>query len=465
MPRKFYFNHEGEEFPRSFYIPNPNSKDEKEVVNKNRQEALMLKVVKELDFFETTMDISNAAMLGAELKPSQVKDAATCEPLIWGNKLTCAEREKVIEISAELWGEDKKIKMANNLMAVFAWESGGTFKTNAPNMSGSGGTGLIQFMPKTAKSLLGKEITIEYVKDYWGRGKSLKRVKEFADMTVLEQLDYVKKHFKPLANKDVEFVDFYLQVLFPVSSGKKEHVVFSKDGKGLDVNDKYFKKRIKAYTQNKGMDADKNGKLMKSEIALAVQKYITKGKSCKNDCTDGSCTLNGEKHDGKIVEDRAPWMGIALSEYDKYGDIKEWKSPLKERIKDYHNTTNSKGLGYSTAWCSSFVNWVMEEANYKGTKSSWSLNWKKWGKEISKPIYGAIAVKTRNGGGHVAFVYAKNGEKGLVLLGGNQGDSLKKSNYKDKSIFTFIVPKDYNITEKDNLENTGRNYEVNNKED
>ncbi len=192
-------------------------------------------------------------------------------------------------------------------MAVFAWESGETFKTNAPNMGNSGGTGLIQFMPKTAASLLGygkdtSKITIEYVENYWGQGKTLKRVKEFADMTVLDQLDYVKQYFNPKAGKDMEFVDFYLHVLFPVSSGKKDHVVFSKDGEGLDVNDPNFKKRITAYAQNKGMDADKNGKLMKNEIALAVQKYITKGKPYANDCTDASCTLSTKQHDGKVKE-------------------------------------------------------------------------------------------------------------------------------------------------------------------
>ncbi|WP_089999407.1 hypothetical protein [Chryseobacterium taichungense] len=42
--------------------------------------------------------------------------------------------------------------MANNLMAVFRWESGGTFKSDAPNQANSGGTGLIEFMPSTAKS-------------------------------------------------------------------------------------------------------------------------------------------------------------------------------------------------------------------------------------------------------------------------------------------------------------------------
>ena len=53
---------------------------------------------------------------------------------IWGAKVNCAFRKKVIEISKELWGDAKKIEKANMLMAVFAWESGGTFAVDVPNM-------------------------------------------------------------------------------------------------------------------------------------------------------------------------------------------------------------------------------------------------------------------------------------------------------------------------------------------
>ncbi|PKQ61437.1 hypothetical protein BZG02_15910 [Labilibaculum filiforme] len=204
--------------------------------------------------------------------------------LIWGLKFTKEERQKVIEIANGLWGEDREIEMANNLMAVFAWESGGTFRTDAPNLANSGGTGLIQFMPPTAKGLLGKEITIETVYNYWGKKKTLKRVKEFADMTVVEQLGYVGKYFKPLKGKTVEFVDFYLQVLFPISSGKPDHIVFSKDGKGLDKQESIYLQSLRkdAYEPNKGMDLDKDGKMWKKEIKKSVQKYLKEGEKYRN---------------------------------------------------------------------------------------------------------------------------------------------------------------------------------------
>lgn len=63
--------------------------------------------------------------------------------LIWEGhpNVDCAFRKKVVEICLDLWGEDNKIKMANNRMAVFRGESGGTFKPDVPNQANSGGTG------------------------------------------------------------------------------------------------------------------------------------------------------------------------------------------------------------------------------------------------------------------------------------------------------------------------------------
>lgn len=213
--------------------------------------------------------------------------------LIYGRKVSCAFRKKVVEICSELWGENCKIQMANKLMAVMEWESGGTFSPGVPNIAKSKGTGLIQFMPDTARRLLGigiygtgsnkkKDITIEYTDKYFGQ--SLPRIREFAHMTALEQLDYVKKYFEPLRGKKVEFIDFYLQVLFPASSMKSEHIVFAKSMKLLtstNEKDTLKKLRVIAYEQNRGLDSNKDGVIWKSEIDKKVQIYMTKGLAYK----------------------------------------------------------------------------------------------------------------------------------------------------------------------------------------
>ncbi|MCY0978698.1 hypothetical protein PGH12_10575 [Chryseobacterium wangxinyae] len=66
-----------------------------------------------------------------EVKEEKKEGTCVCEKydLVWGGhpNVSCEFRKKVVEICLDLWGEENKIKMANNLMAVFRWESGGTF--------------------------------------------------------------------------------------------------------------------------------------------------------------------------------------------------------------------------------------------------------------------------------------------------------------------------------------------------
>lgn len=43
-------------------------------------------------------------------------------------------------------------------------------------------------------------------------------------------------------------------------------------------------------------------------------------------------------------------------------------------------------------------------------------------------------------GGHVGFVVGKTGSGSIVLLGGNQGDQVKLSAYKQAVIIAYFIP-------------------------
>ena len=205
--------------------------------------------------------------------------------------------------------------MANNLMAVFAWESGGTFKADVPNRKNSGATGLIQFMPETAKELLKKSVTEEVVANYYNsKNKSLhnlKRIKEFAQMTEVQQLDYVKQYFNNLANKELEFVDFYLQVLFPASSGRAEHIVFAETKRELNnKEDKHADLRVEKYGRNSGLDVNGDGRIYKAEIASKTKHFLS----------DGAIPLNKDIRDKCITEDNkkvTPYQNTTYSPNSK----------------------------------------------------------------------------------------------------------------------------------------------------
>lgn len=237
-------------------------------------------------------------------KPVAVASLSGCVckqyDLIWGAKVNCEFRKKVVAIAGELWGEEKKIKMANMLMAVFAWESGQTFATDVPNLRDSGATGLIQIIPDTFKSLTGKNPTLIRSSKYFG--KNLKIIKELATMTQVQYLEIVKQYFLSLKGKDVDFVDFYLQVLYPASANRKEHTVFAKETRLLDVSD-HKEERVEKFKNNNmdgfyldsqgnlHKDGVKDGRVMKTEIAAAIEHYRKDGEQVQNKEIHTNCSV------------------------------------------------------------------------------------------------------------------------------------------------------------------------------
>ena len=76
-------------------------------------------------------------------------------------------------------------------------------------------------------------------------------------------------------------------------------------------------------------------------------------------------------------------------------------------------------------WCGAFVAWAMQQAghDYPARYAS-ARAWADWGEPCGADL-GAVAVLTRNGGGHVGFVDAVSEDgRHIRLLGGNQGDAV-----------------------------------------
>ena len=136
-----------------------------------------------------------------------------------------------------------------DLYAVMSFETGGTFDPAQENMAGSGATGLIQFMPSTAKGL----------------GTS---TEELSKMTRTEQLKYVDKYF---SNKGIEggnLDDLYMAILFPVAVGKPDNFVLFGEG----AIEGY---RGTAYEQNSGLDLNRDGSITKAEAAAKVREHYS----------------------------------------------------------------------------------------------------------------------------------------------------------------------------------------------
>jgi len=136
-----------------------------------------------------------------------------------------------------------------DLLAVMKFETGGMLDPTEKNKAGSGATGLIQFMPSTAKSLVGatsKEAAIQILEK----------------MTATEQLDYVKKYLAPFKGKLNSLDDVYMAVLYPKAVGKDSEYAL-------------FEKGTKAYWQNRGLDINKDGVVTKAEATKKVSSWKT----------------------------------------------------------------------------------------------------------------------------------------------------------------------------------------------
>jgi uncharacterized protein (TIGR02594 family) len=105
------------------------------------------------------------------------------------------------------------------------------------------------------------------------------------------------------------------------------------------------------------------------------------------------------------------------------------------RIVLYHSSTSGGSAPDATAWCSSFVNYCVEQAGLTGTDSKWARTWhdEDWGEDVTEnPREGDIVVWRRRGahgdGGHVGF-YVSETETNIRVLGGNQSNRVSIAPY------------------------------------
>lgn len=105
------------------------------------------------------------------------------------------------------------------------------------------------------------------------------------------------------------------------------------------------------------------------------------------------------------------------------------------RVQMYHASTTGGVAADEVAWCSSFVNYCVEQAGLIGTNSKWARSWHDggWGQDVTqRPREGDIAVWRRRGrgvdGGHVGFVVAED-ETSVQVLGGNQSGRVRIQRY------------------------------------
>jgi hypothetical protein len=165
----------------------------------------------------------------------------TTKSLAWGKKVSPSFRKKLYQICDELgWGSEHP----SWLMACMAFETGRTFSPSIKNPSSSA-SGLIQFMDATARGL----------------GTTTAKLRA---MTPVQQLDWVKKYFKPYASRVNSLEDMYMAILWPVAVGKPLDYALWRSG-------------TRTYAANRGLDVNRDRRTTKREAAGKVREQLELG--------------------------------------------------------------------------------------------------------------------------------------------------------------------------------------------
>jgi len=97
----------------------------------------------------------------------------------------------------------------------------------------------------------------------------------------------------------------------------------------------------------------------------------------------------------------------------------------------------------SVPWCAAFVAACLKKAGTPNEVAKslrlWAAAYAQLGTKLNAPVWGAVGVKTRTGGGHVGFVVAANASR-VWLLGGNQGDKVSIASFPRASFSAFRLP-------------------------
>jgi uncharacterized protein (TIGR02594 family) len=97
--------------------------------------------------------------------------------------------------------------------------------------------------------------------------------------------------------------------------------------------------------------------------------------------------------------------------------------------------------GRSSLWCGHFMNLVLERSGYRNSGSNTARSFASYGRRVSGPQVGAIAVMARGKtGGHVGVVSGIDANGNPIIISGNHGRRVAESTYSRGRIFAYVMP-------------------------
>ena len=96
--------------------------------------------------------------------------------------------------------------------------------------------------------------------------------------------------------------------------------------------------------------------------------------------------------------------------------------------------------GRGRLWCARFMNMVLQHSGLHGTGSDMARSFASYGRRVSGPQIGAIAVMGRRGGGHVGVVSGIDPSGNPIVVSGNHAHRVAESVYPRARIYAYVMP-------------------------
>lgn len=115
--------------------------------------------------------------------------------------------------------------------------------------------------------------------------------------------------------------------------------------------------------------------------------------------------------------------------------------PTAPRITQWLKSLKAWWSDDETPWCGTAVAAWMTACGIQPPKAWYRAKaWSDWGVPLASPAQGCVVVFERVGGGHVGLVVGETIAGSLLVLGGNQNDSVRVSMFDRSRVLSYRWP-------------------------
>ena len=108
-------------------------------------------------------------------------------------------------------------------------------------------------------------------------------------------------------------------------------------------------------------------------------------------------------------------------------------------VADARKYIGTNPTGRRSLWCGAFMDKILRDTGHKGG-GNLALGYAHYGRRISGPQVGAIAVMRRRGGGHVGVVAGIDPNGNPIIISGNHNHTVAQAVYPRHRIVAYVLP-------------------------